>query len=73
MFCRNCGNEVNDKAVACNACGVPPLCERKFCQSCGVATQANQVLCVRCGVSLSDGIASNVTQPPDDAARKEKT
>lgn len=23
MFCKNCGNEVNDKAVICVKCGVP--------------------------------------------------
>jgi len=55
MFCRNCGKEVNDKAFACTACGVPPLCERKFCNSCGTETQLNQVLCIKCGVSLVGG------------------
>lgn len=52
MYCKNCGKEINDKAVACVHCGVPPLEEKKFCQSCGTETKENQVMCVKCGVSL---------------------
>ncbi len=53
MHCRNCGKEVPEKAVACPACGVPPLLERKFCQACGVETDPKQVLCVKCGATLA--------------------
>ncbi len=53
MYCKNCGKEVNEKAVACISCGVPPLLEKKFCQECGVSTNTNQVICVKCGVSLT--------------------
>jgi hypothetical protein len=52
MHCRNCGNEVNDKAIACPKCGVNPRTEKKFCPSCGVETNPNQVVCTKCGVSL---------------------
>ncbi len=55
MYCRNCGKEVDEKAVACPACGVPPRTEKKFCHNCGVETQPSQVLCVKCGVSLGGG------------------
>jgi len=53
MYCRNCGQSVDEKAIACPHCGVPPLMERKFCHNCGTATQPNQILCVKCGVSLA--------------------
>ena len=53
MYCRNCGKEVDEKAVACPGCGVPPRLERKFCFNCGTATQANQAICTSCGVSLA--------------------
>lgn len=53
MYCRNCGKEVNDKAVVCVNCGVPPLAEKNFCPTCGAATSANQVVCVKCGSSLA--------------------
>jgi len=52
MYCTNCGQQVDDKAIACPKCGVPPLMEKKFCHNCGTATQANQIICVKCGVSL---------------------
>ena len=52
MYCRNCGQSVDEKAIACPQCGVPPLMEKKFCHNCGAATQPNQILCVKCGVSL---------------------
>jgi TM2 domain-containing membrane protein YozV len=53
MYCRNCGQSVDEKAIACPQCGVPPLMEKKFCHNCGAPTQANQILCVKCGVSLA--------------------
>jgi TM2 domain-containing membrane protein YozV len=52
MYCRNCGQDVHPQAVACPACGVPPLLETRFCQSCGTGTQANQAMCTKCGVAL---------------------
>ncbi len=52
MYCRNCGSEVNAKAIACPKCGVPPLVEKKFCQECGAETKSNQMVCVKCGVKL---------------------
>ena len=55
MYCRNCGKQIDDKAVVCVHCGVPPKAEKKFCHSCGVQTQANQILCTKCGVALSAG------------------
>ena len=44
MYCKNCGKEVNEKAVACINCGVPPLLEKNFCQECGTETKPNQVV-----------------------------
>jgi len=55
MFCSNCGKELDARAVACPACGVPPRLERKFCFNCGTTTAANQAICTKCGVSLTAG------------------
>ena len=52
MFCRNCGKAVDERAVACPSCGVPPRAARKFCDRCGTTTEAAQILCVKCGASL---------------------
>ena len=59
MYCRNCGKEVNEKAIACLGCGVNPLLENKFCPNCGAPTQANQIMCVKCGV----GLAATMSEP----------
>lgn len=52
MYCRNCGKQVDEKALICPNCGVYPLAERKFCQNCGAETQYNQEVCTKCGVKL---------------------
>lgn len=51
-FCRNCGNEVSEKAIGCPKCGFDPKAEKKFCYECGTATNEKQIVCVSCGVSL---------------------
>lgn len=54
MFCRNCGEEVNENAVACPNCGVPPWNEKHYCHECGGKTKENQVVCLNCGISLEN-------------------
>ena len=52
MYCKNCGNELNENSVACLKCGCDPKKGNKNCPSCGVETNPNQVICVKCGGSL---------------------
>ena len=59
MFCRNCGKEVDEKAVVCVSCGVPPNTEKKFCSNCGVKTEDNQAMCVKCGVAFSASLSGS--------------
>lgn len=63
MYCRNCGKEVDPKAVACPGCGVPPTAEKKYCQNCGAPSQPSQAMCTKCGVALGGvtGEKSKVT------------
>jgi len=53
MFCRNCGEEVDNNAVVCVHCGLSPRTEKKYCSNCGVDTDPNQTVCTKCGVALS--------------------
>lgn len=53
MFCRNCGSEVDERAVVCTKCGVKPNDGAAFCQSCGKETQPAAVVCIHCGVQLA--------------------
>ena len=62
MYCRNCGKEVHEKAVACPACGVPPLLEKKYCSNCGSPTQVNQAMCTKCGVAVTNSGGSSGTK-----------
>ncbi len=52
MYCRNCGNEVSEKAVMCVACGVPPKAGTKYCSNCKSETDPNAAICMKCGVAL---------------------
>lgn len=54
MHCRNCGKEIDSKAVVCVHCGVPPRAEKRFCNNCGVSTNSNQTICISCGVNLAN-------------------
>jgi TM2 domain-containing membrane protein YozV len=53
MYCRHCGAEVDEAAVVCVTCGVPPRKGKKFCQNCRAETVEEQVLCVKCGAKLA--------------------
>lgn len=62
MYCRNCGNQVDDRAIACPKCGVNPRAGVAFCQNCGKVTPTTAAMCVNCGVALyraNDPRASN--------------
>lgn len=52
MFCRNCGNEVDENAVACMKCGHNPKDGSKHCPNCGVEVESSQIVCVKCGGAL---------------------
>ncbi|MBL7932509.1 MAG: TM2 domain-containing protein [Bacteroidia bacterium] len=52
MYCRNCGNEVSEKAIMCVACGTPPLAGDKYCYNCKADTAPNATICMKCGVGL---------------------
>lgn len=57
MFCRNCGKEIDDKAVVCVGCGVPPLKGSKYCQACGKDVPEQAEVCVSCGAKLIQSTA----------------
>ena len=61
MYCRNCGKEVAQNAVACMNCGCAPTIGDKFCPNCGQAINKGQVVCTKCGVALKQeqGTATN--------------
>ena len=62
MFCRNCGNEVQEQAAVCLKCGGYPQKGASFCQNCGAETAPAAVVCVKCGVGLAQS-ATGVSIP----------
>ncbi len=54
MYCRNCANEVSDKAIMCVACGTPPLDGNRYCYNCKAPTAPNAIVCMSCGVGLQN-------------------
>ena len=59
MFCRNCANQLDDRAVACPKCGVNPRQGNAFCQNCGKPTIPNAVVCTSCGVALVQAVSAS--------------
>ena len=58
MFCRNCGKELLEQAVACTGCGMNPKEGCQHCPSCGTETKEKQIICTACGGSLENGNSS---------------
>ena len=52
MFCKNCGNAMNENQAICLNCGVKKGEGNKFCASCGAATSIGNEFCMNCGASL---------------------
>ena len=54
MYCRNCGNEMNDEAVVCVKCGVPAGKGTSYCPHCGAEVNSEAVMCVACGTKFAE-------------------
>ncbi len=58
MYCKNCGQQIDDNAYVCIHCGVrtsDPIMpkksgEVKYCAHCGEQIDPNAYICVHCGV-----------------------
>ena len=53
MYCRTCSKELDDQAVVCPGCGVPPKKGKKYCPNCGQPTDETTETCASCGVTLT--------------------
>lgn len=62
MFCKNCGNELNENAVACMGCGFAKGTGEKFCANCGKEINPGAAICTTCGASVVNAPAANAEQ-----------
>ena len=65
MYCTNCGNTVDRRAVICPRCGVAPWRGKSFCPNCAHETNPDQAVCLSCGVALPNREGPGVTEGID--------
>lgn len=51
MYCKNCGELMNDNQAICVKCGVKTGDGNRFCSNCGKEIDANAAVCMNCGVA----------------------
>lgn len=66
MFCKNCGNQMDENAAICVKCGFQKGHGNKFCSNCGNEVTPGASICVNCGCALE--AVSNV----DTSAQKSR-
>lgn len=52
MYCKNCGEQMNESQAICLKCGVEKGTGNAFCPNCGQAVSDGAAVCLSCGVSL---------------------
>lgn len=52
MYCRNCGNIIDNQSTTCQNCGANPSTGINYCPNCGHFCIPGDTQCVQCGVSL---------------------
>ena len=59
MFCRNCGNQMDNNAAVCVKCGVAAGNGTNFCPNCGKETVPGAAVCTNCGIALAQPVAAS--------------
>lgn len=52
MYCRNCGNQMDENAAFCVKCGVAVGGGNNYCPNCCAEVHPEAVVCVKCGIEL---------------------
>ena len=53
MYCKHCGNSIDENAAVCIQCGFAKGNGDTFCPNCGKDVQPGAAVCVHCGYALS--------------------
>ena len=65
IYCKHCGNEMNEGQRICLHCGMdanaPVKKEECYCSHCGVPVQRGAAICTKCGFSLNKSAAGAAT------------
>lgn len=60
MYCKNCGEQMNDNQAICIKCGVKVGDGTAYCANCGNALPENADVCLNCGVAVKNVKAGNL-------------
>ena len=58
MFCKNCGEAMNDNQAICLKCGVKTGEGNAFCSNCGASVSPEAAVCLSCGVAIKKAAAA---------------
>lgn len=58
MYCKNCGNTMDDNAAICVKCGCAKGTGTSYCPNCGQPTLPGAAVCTNCGVGLTAPVAA---------------
>ncbi len=65
MYCRNCGEFMNDNQAICLKCGVKVGTGNSFCQNCGKEVAPNADVCLNCGVAIKNAVSGEYLNGKD--------
>lgn len=54
MYCKNCGEALNENQAICLKCGVAVGNGNSYCANCGRPVAPNAAVCVSCGVAIQN-------------------
>lgn len=59
MYCKNCGEAINDNQAICLKCGVKVGDGSSFCANCGNSVNPGADYCMNCGVAIKTVASSD--------------
>ena len=59
MYCKNCGEVMNDNQAICLKCGVKVGDSSSFCANCGNSVNPGADYCMNCGVAIKTVASSD--------------
>ena len=70
MYCKHCGNKMDDDALFCTSCGCRKDAEEKalYCEKCGTKISDGALFCTTCGNKL---VTEQVVATPETSEKKD--
>lgn len=68
MYCKNCGQQIDDSASICPNCGTPTTNKTVYCRNCGREMRPDARFCENCGAPVTPN-NFHATEPADPNAK----